>query len=682
MKTSIDELTINTLRFLAVDMVEKAKSGHPGMPMGAAPMAYTVWSRFLRFDPDHTKWPDRDRFVLSAGHGCALLYGLLHLTGYDLPMSELENFRQWGSRTPGHPEHGLAPGVEATTGPLGQGFGNAVGMAIAETSLAARFNRPGHKIVDHHTYVLCSDGDMMEGVSSEAASLAGHLKLGKLIALYDDNGISIDGSTDLAFTEDTVARFAAYGWHVQRIDDGTDLDAIERAVDEAREVADRPSFIAVRTHIGYGSPNKQDTAAAHGEPLGEDEARLTKEALGWPLEPAFHVSDEVRTHMREVASRGATERDAWHERFEAYRREFPDLGAEFERRQRGRLAEDWDADVPVFTAADGEMATREAGGKVMNALAARVPELVGGSADLAPSNKTVIDDSPSFSAEDRTGRNLRFGVREHAMGAIVNGLAYHGGFVPYGATFLVFSDYMRPPIRLAALSHLHVVHVFTHDSVGLGEDGPTHQPVEHLGALRLIPNSLVIRPADANETAAAWRIALTETSRPTLLALTRQKLPVLDPAEYPALAEGVARGAYVLAEAGDGSGHASPDGAAPSSAPDAVVVATGSEVSIALEARTLLAEEGVYVRVVSAPCLELFAEQDDAYRASVVSAGVPVVSVEAGATTGWKTYFGAGEAGALGLDRFGASAPGDVAMRELGFTAEGVAELVRRALSG
>ncbi len=679
MKTSIDELTINTLRFLAVDMVEKAKSGHPGMPMGAAPMAYTVWSRFLRFDPDHTKWPDRDRFVLSAGHGCALLYGLLHLTGYDLPMSELENFRQWGSRTPGHPEHGLAPGVEATTGPLGQGFGNAVGMAIAETSLAARFNRPGHKIVDHHTYVLCSDGDMMEGVSSEAASLAGHLKLGKLIALYDDNGISIDGSTDLAFTEDTVARFAAYGWHVQRIDDGTDLDAIERAVDEAREVADRPSFIAVRTHIGYGSPNKQDTAAAHGEPLGEDEARLTKEALGWPLEPAFHVSDEVRTHMREVASRGATERDAWHERFEAYRREFPDLGAEFERRQRGRLAEDWDADVPVFTAADGEMATREAGGKVMNALAARVPELVGGSADLAPSNKTLIDDSPSFSAEDRVGRNLRFGVREHAMGTIVNGMAYHGGFVPYGATFLIFSDYMRPPIRLAALSHLHVIHVFTHDSVGLGEDGPTHQPVEQLGGLRLMPNSILIRPADPNETAAAWRIALTEASRPVLLALTRQKLPVLDPAEYPALAEGVARGAYVLAEAG-GSGEA-PGGVASGSVPDAVVVATGSEVSIALEARTLLAEEVVHVRVVSAPCLELFAEQDAAYRASVLPPGVPVVSVEAGATTGWKTYFGAGEAGALGLDRFGASAPGDVAMRELGFTAASVVERVRRALS-
>ncbi len=682
MHTSIDELTIDTLRFLAVDMVEKANSGHPGMPMGAAPMAYAVWSRFLRFDPDHPKWPDRDRFVLSAGHGCALLYGLLHVAGYDLPMSELEDFRQWGSRTPGHPEYGLTPGVEATTGPLGQGISNAVGMAIAEASLAARFNRPGHEIVGHHTYVICSDGDLMEGVASEAASLAGHLKLGKLIALYDDNGISIDGSTDLAFTEDTVARFAAYGWHVQRVEDGTDVEAIARAVEEARAASGAPSLIAIRTQIGYGSPNKQDTAAAHGEPLGEDEVRLTKEALGWPLEPAFHVPEEVRAHMGEAAARGAAERIAWHERFEAYRREFPELGAEFERRQRGHLPEDWDEDVPAFTAADGAMATREAGGKVVNALAARVPELVGGSADLAPSNKTVIDDSPSFSAEDRTGRNLRFGVREHAMGAIVNGLAYHGGFVPYGATFLVFSDYMRPPIRLAALSHLHVVHVFTHDSVGLGEDGPTHQPVEHLGALRLIPNSLVIRPADANETAAAWRIALTETSRPTLLALTRQKLPVLDPAEYPALAEGVARGAYVLAEAGDGSGHASPDGAAPSSAPDAVVVATGSEVSIALEARTLLAEEGVYVRVVSAPCLELFAEQDDAYRASVVSAGVPVVSVEAGATTGWKTYFGAGEAGALGLDRFGASAPGDVAMRELGFTAEGVAELVRRALSG
>jgi transketolase len=662
-------VSINTLRFLAVDMVQQANSGHPGMPMGAAPTAYAVWDRLLNFDPAHPKWPDRDRFVLSGGHGCALLYALLHLTGYDLSIDEIRAFRQWGSKTPGHPEFGLTPGVEATTGPLGQGIANAVGMAIAEASLAAHYNRPSHTIVDHRTYAMCGDGDLMEGVSAEAASLAGHLRLGKLTVLYDDNHISIEGSTELAFTEDVVARFAAYGWHVQRVDDGNDLDAITAAIQAAHAESARPSFIAVRTHIGFGSPNKQDTASAHGEPLGADEVRLTKEALGWPVEPAFHIPAEAHARFGEAAARGAAARAQWHERFEAYRRQFPELGAEFERRQRGKLPQGWDADAPLFRAADGAIATREAGGKIMNAIAARVPELMGGSADLAPSTKTWLDDEGAFTGDDRTGRNLHFGVREHAMGAVVNGMAYHGGFVPYGATFLAFSDYMRPPIRLAALSHLHVIHVFTHDSVGLGEDGPTHQAVEHLAALRLIPNTLVVRPADANETAAAWRIALTRDTRPTLLALSRQKLPVLDPEAYPALAEGVARGAYVLADA---------DGDKP--LPDAVIIATGSEVHLALQARDDLAREGIHARVVSAPCLEIFAEQDSAYRELVVPPDVPVVSVEAGVTTGWRAHGTAG-ATAIGIDRFGASAPGDVAMRELGFTAERVAEAVRLSAS-
>lgn len=661
------ETSINTLRFLSVDMVQKAKSGHPGMPMGAAPMAFSLWDGFLRFDPAHPRWPDRDRFVLSAGHGCALLYSLLHLTGYDLPIEELQAFRQWGSRTPGHPEYGLTPGVEATTGPLGQGFGNAVGMAIAEASLAARFNRPGHEIVDHYTYAICGDGDLMEGVSAEAASLAGHLGLGKLIVLFDDNHISIEGSTDLAFTEDIVARFAAYGWDIARVEDGTDVEAISSAIGAARAVSDRPSLIAVRTHIGHGSPAKQDSASAHGEPLGEDEVRRTKEALGWPPEPAFHIPDEARIRFEQAAARGAGIRAEWHERFEAYRQEFPGLGAEYERRMRGKLPQGWDDDIPVFTAADKAIATREAGGKIMNALAPRVPELMGGSADLAPSTKTWLDDLGAFTREDRAGRNIHFGVREHAMGTIVNGMAYHGGFIPFGATFLTFSDYMRPPIRLAALSHLHVVHVFTHDSIGLGEDGPTHQAVEHLAALRVIPNARVIRPADANETAAAWRIAMTQSSRPTLLALSRQKLPVLDPAEYPSVMDGPKRGAYVLAPEEPAGGS-----------PDVVMIATGSEVSLALEARRALQGEGLSVRVVSAPCLELFAQQDEEYRVRVIPPGIPWVSVEAGVTTGWRTYFDPGEF-VMGLDRFGASAPGDTAMRELGFTVDAVVDRVRAA---
>ncbi len=663
LERDMDTLAIDTIRFLAVDMVQAAGSGHPGMPLGAAPMAYTLWDRFLRFDPTDPEWPDRDRFVLSAGHGCALLYALLHLTGYDLPMEELRRFRQWGSRTPGHPERLRTPGVEASTGPLGQGVGNAVGMAIAESSLAARFNRPGHDLIDHCTYALCSDGDLMEGVSSEAASLAGHLGLGKLIMLYDDNGVSIEGGTSLAFTEDRVARFAAYGWHVQTVRDGNDLGAIASAIEAARAETDRPSFIAVSTHIGYGSPNRQDTAAAHGEPLGVEEVRLTKAALGWPVEPAFLVPAPALAHMRCALVRGAALNSGWRDRLEAYRAEFPDEAAEFERRVRSESPSGWDADMPVFSDTGTGIATRDAGGEVMNAIASRVPELIGGSADLAPSTKTWLKDFPAFSVADRTGRNIHFGVREHAMGAIVNGMACHGGIVPFGSTFLIFSDYMRPPIRLAALSGLRVIHVFTHDSIGLGEDGPTHQAVEQLLGLRSIPGVVVIRPADANETAAAWRVAMGQTQRPVLLALTRQKVPVLDPAVFPMVADGVPRGAYVLA--GDGGG-----------APDAIVVATGSEVHLALGARQTLGREGLNVAVVSAPCLALFTEQPQEYRDSVVPSGIPVVSVEAGVTLGWRAYLGEGS-GAIGVDMFGASAPGETVLREFGFTVEAVAAKVR-----
>ncbi len=665
MTTPLDQLSIDTLRFLAVDMVQKAKSGHPGMPMGAAPIAYTMWDRFLCFDPSEPAWPDRDRFVLSAGHGCALLYGLLHLTGYDLPAEELRAFRQWGSRTPGHPEFGMTPGVEATTGPLGQGIANAVGMAIAEESLAARFNRPGHTIVDHRTYVLCGDGDLMEGVAAEAVSLAGHLRLGKLTLVYDDNHITIEGSTDFAFSEDVPARFAACGWHVQSVGDGTDVAAIETALAAAQAVTGAPSLIAVRTSIGFGSPNKQDTASAHGEPLGEEEVRRTKEALGWPLEPTFLVPDEARERFAEAGARGTKAHGQWRARFQTYRAEHPELAEEFERRMSGELPGGWEALRPAFPADAGAMATRDAGGAILNALAAAVPELVGGSADLAPSTKAFLTDEPSFSATDRSGRNLHFGVREHAMGAVMNGMAYHGGFVPFGSTFLIFSDYLRPALRLAALGGLHVIHVFTHDSVGLGEDGPTHQAVEHLASLRAIPDLLVIRPADANETAAAWRVALAQRSRPVCLALSRQKLPVLDPTRYLQVAEGVARGGYVLAGPTD-------------AAPDVVLVASGSEVALALEAQVALEARGTHARVVSMVCVELFAEQTAEYRAAVVPPGVPVVSVEAGVTQGWKTYLGEG-AVAVGIDRFGASAPGDTVMSELGMTVEAVLSAVRVA---
>lgn len=651
---------VNTVRFLAVDGVQKANSGHPGAPMGAAPMAYVLWTRFLKHNPADPTWSDRDRFVLSAGHASMLLYSLLHLTGYDLPMSELQQFRQWGSMTPGHPEYGHAPGVETTTGPLGQGFAMGVGMALAEAHLAATFNRPGHTIVDHFTYALVSDGDLMEGVASEAASLAGHLKLGKLIYLYDDNHISIDGSTDLAFTEDRMARFRAYGWHTQTVVDGNDLDAIEAAIRAAQAEAERPSIIAVRTIIGFGSPNKANTAGVHGEPLGVDEVRLTKQNLGWPSDAAFLVPDDVLAHFREALSAGAAAQRHWQARFDAYAAEYPDLAAEWRRRAAGELPAGWDADLPRYEPSAKGEATRNVSGAVINALAPRLPELIGGSADLAPSNKTLIKGTGNFAAGAYGNRNLRFGVREHAMGAIANGMILHGGVRPYVATFLVFSDYMRPAIRLAALMGVAPIYIFTHDSIGLGEDGPTHQPVEQLAALRAIPNLVVLRPADAKETVAAWRLALQERRRPTALALTRQNVPTLagtsdDPAE------GVGRGGYVIA-----------DWTQAGSQERVILIGSGSEVQLALAARARLAEKNVAARVVSLPSWELFDAQPAAYREAVLPPDVAArVAVEAGVPLGWERYTGCRGA-IVGIDRFGASAPYQTVYEKLGVTAEAV----------
>jgi transketolase len=664
---SVDTLCINTLRFLAVDAVQKANSGHPGLPMGAAPMAYTLWDRFMKFNPKDPKWPNRDRFVLSAGHGSALLYALLHMTGYDLPLEQIKNFRQWGSTTPGHPEHDVAPGVEATTGPLGQGLGNSVGMAIAEAALVARFNRPGFDIVDHHTYVLAGDGDLMEGISSEAASLAGHLKLGKLIVLYDNNHISIEGNTELAFTEDRVGRFAAFGWHTQSVEDGNDVEAVAAAIKAAQNETDRPSFISVRTHIGYGSPHKQDSASAHGEPLGEDEVKLTKANLGWPPEPAFYVPEEAQQHMGRAVAKGKEYHGEWKKLFQAYVDEYPELANEFQRVMGGELVDEWDADIPWFKAEDGPMATRAASGKVLNAIAKKAPELMGGSADLAPSNKTLIADSGSFSAEDPSARNLHFGVREHGMGAILNGMALHGGVVPYGATFLIFSDYMRPPIRLAAMSGLPVIYVFTHDSIAVGEDGPTHQPVEQIVGLRSVPGLTVIRPADANETAAAWKIAMSRCNDPTALICSRQKLPILDPGEYPQVADGLSRGAYVLAEAENAA------------TPAVILVATGSEVHLALAAHKKLLEEKIQTRVVSFPSWDLFAGQPEKYRKGVFPENIPVLAIEAGVSLGWQTYIGNG-IDVISVDKFGASAPGKVVMEKYGFTVENVVDHVRELM--
>lgn len=662
MNTPIDGQCITTIRMLAADMVEQANSGHPGLPLGAAPMAYVLWTRFLKHNPADPAWPNRDRFLLSAGHGSALLYALLHLAGYELPLEELKHFRQWESMTPGHPEADCAPGVEVTTGPLGQGFAMGVGMAIAERHLATRYAEHAPGLVDHYTYAICSDGDLMEGVASEAASLAGHLKLGKLVYLYDDNHISIDGSTELAFTEEVGRRFESYGWQVLRVDDGNDLAAIEAAIREAREESGRPSLIAVRTHIGFGSP-KQDDAGVHGSPLGAEALKATKAFYGWPQEPRFHVPDEVRAHFAAMQERWREAEEGWLALFEEFKLSQPDRAEAYEMEIEGRLPDDWEEAIPIFSPGEA-MATRKASGTVINAIAPVLPNFMGGSADLAPSNNTLIRESADFEAETTAGRNIRFGVREHAMGGIVNGMARHGGMLPYGATFHIFSDYMRPAIRIAALMRARSVFVFTHDSVGLGEDGPTHQPIEQLASLRAMPNLTVLRPADANETAAAWHVAL-EHEGPTALALTRQGVPVLDPERFP-LFDGVRRGAYVLSDC---------EGAA-----ELLLIGTGSEVHLLLMAQERLAGEGVAARVVSMPSWELFAEQSPEYRDAVLPPSCTArLAVEAGATFGWERWVG--DRGAvIGIDRFGASAPGQELLAHFGFTVEHICERARDLL--
>ena len=659
----LDQLCINTIRTLAMDAVQQADSGHPGTPMALAPLAYVLWQRHLKYNPANPDWLDRDRFVLSAGHACMLLYSVLYLSGYDLTLDDIKQFRQWGSRTPGHSEHGVTPGVEATTGPLGQGVGNAVGMAIAEAQLAALFNRPGHSVIDHHTYFLASDGDLMEGVSHEACSLAGHLKLGKLIGFYDDNHITIDGSTDLAFSDNTTRRFESYGWQVQRIPDGNDLDAIDAAIDQAKRLTERPSLIIVRTHIGWGSPHKQDSAEAHGAPLGADEVKATKQNLGWPSLEPFYVPEEALEHWRRARDRGARLEADWRKRWDKYRAANADLATELERRLAGRLPAGWDASLPVFGATDAQ-ATRAASGKAINAIAPKLPELIGGSADLTGSNNTEIKGGGVFSGTERSGRNFHFGVREHGMGAALNGIALHGGFIPFGGTFLIFSDYMRPSIRLAALTHLKPIYVFTHDSIGLGEDGPTHQPIEQLAALRAIPNMTVIRPSDPTEVVEAWRAAITHRDGPVALILTRQKVAVVDRSRY-APAAGLHQGGYVLAD--------SPN-------PDVVLMATGSEVELILRAYEQLKADGRRPRAVSMPCLEYFAKQSDGYRNSVLPPGVPRIAVEAASPQSWYRWVPEGNGVIMGIDRFGESAPYQRIYKEFGLTVDAVVAQARRLL--
>ncbi|HTP88194.1 MAG TPA: transketolase [Bryobacteraceae bacterium] len=674
----LEDLCINTIRILSADAVQNANSGHPGMPMGAAAMACTLWSRFLKYNPKNPKWFDRDRFVLSAGHGSMLLYSLLHLTGYDLSLDDLKSFRKWGSRTPGHPERGHTPGVETTTGPLGQGFGNAVGMAIAEAYLAAKYNRPGHEIVDHYTYAICGDGDLMEGVCLEAASLAGHLKLGRLICLYDNNHISLAGGTDLVFTEDVAKRFEAQGWHTLNVADGNDTEEVANAIQAAQTERRRPSLILVRTHIGFGSPKKQDTFGAHGSPLGEEELQAAKKALGWPTVDKFFLPEAAVAEFRKAVPAGAREEAAWAKKFEAYRKDFPKEAAEFETSMRGELPADWAADLPKWKPADKAMATRVAGGEVLNALAKRVPNIVGGSADLNPSTNTALKGLGDFQPPEAggpgvpgavggvwgyAGQNVAFGVREHVMGSAVNGMAAHGGVFPFTATFFTFSDYMKPAIRLGALSRLKAVYVFTHDSVGVGEDGPTHEPIEHLAGARSIPNLVVIRPADATETAEAWAFAA-QHDGPTLLALTRQNVPHLD--RSGAKEAAVNRGAYVLSDA--------------SGTPDVILIGTGSEVSLCVKAQAKLKESGVNARVVSMPSWELFGAQDAAYRESVLPPAVRKrVTVEAASPFGWERW--AGDEGAIvGINRYGASAPGEEIFQHLGLTPENVAATALRVL--
>jgi transketolase len=665
------QLAVDTIRTLSIDGVQQANSGHPGAPMGAAAMAYVLWTRFLHHSPTRPDWFDRDRFVLSAGHASMLLYSLLHLTGYDLSLDELKHFRQLGSHTPGHPEYGLTPGVEATTGPLGQGFANAVGMAIAERRLAAEFNRDGQAIVDHWTYGICSDGDLQEGIASEAASLAGHLRLGKLVFLYDDNHIQLDGPTSMAWSEDVVARFDAYGWHTQRVADGNDLEAIEAAIAAARK-DDRPSIIAVHTHIGFGSPNRQDTQKSHGAPLGPEEVRLTKEAYGWDPDLTFSIPDTALALFRAAVPAGEALAADWDRRLEAYGTAHPELAAELRRRISGELPDDWDAALPVYPDGADGLATRNVSQNVLQVLKDSLPELFGGAADLSESNLTDLKGTGELSATD-AGRNIRFGVREHAMGGIANGIAYHGGFLPYVATFLTFSDYMRGSVRIAALTGLHVVYVWTHDSIGLGEDGPTHQPVEHYAALRAMPNLTFLRPGDPNEAVAAWQVAVEEHHGPVALALTRQKLPVL-PGSATRARDGVARGGYVLAEATDAEGHPT--------APDVILIATGSELSLAMDARAELTSEGIRARVVSLPCWERFAAAPRAYRDEVLPpTEVRRVSIEAGVSMGWDRWVGT-EGAIIAIDRYGASAPANQLFPAFGFTAAHVASVARRVMIG
>jgi transketolase len=657
----LDRLCIDTIRTLSMDAVQKADSGHPGTPMALAPAAYVLWTRFLRYDPKEPLWPDRDRFVLSCGHASMLLYSVLHLTGYAVSLGDIKQFRQLGSSTPGHPERGFTPGVEVTTGPLGQGVGNAVGMAIAERLLSTRFNRPGHAVVDHRTWAFASDGDLMEGVASEAASLAGHLKLGKLNLLYDDNHITIEGNTALAFDEDVEGRFRAYGWHVTRVTDANDLDALDGAFREAQAETDRPSLVISRSHIGYPAPHKMDTADAHGSPLGEEEVRETKEILGWDPDAHFAVPPDALARWREAGRKQAETRKDWERRFEAYGRAFPELAREFHDAMDGKLPAGWDAAIPSFSPAstkDGKLATRKASGKTLNAIAKAYPALAGGSADLAPSTDTLIAGESDFEAQT-SGRNFHWGVREHAMGAALNGMAAHGGVRPFGATFFIFSDYMRPSVRLAALSDLPVIYVWTHDSIGLGEDGPTHQTIEHLASFRAMPGVVLIRPADANETAQAWRAAIAHTEGPVGLVLTRQNVPILDPAKY-GKAMRVDRGGYVLSEAANGR-------------PKVILIASGSEVSVALGAQEILARQKIGVRVVSMPSTWLFDRQPKSYRDRVLPPEIGArVSIEAGSTFGWDRYVGP-RGIAIGIDQFGTSAPGAVNMKEAGFTPEHVA---------
>ncbi len=659
--TDLEKRAINTIRFLAVDAIQKAKSGHPGLPMGAAPMTYVLWHDFLKHNPKNPKWPDRDRFVLSAGHGSMMLYALLYLTGYkDVTMDQLKSFRQWGSLTPGHPEWGVTPGVEATTGPLGQGISNAVGMAIAERFLGAKYNKDEYKLMDHYTYVLASDGDLMEGVASEAASIAGHQKLGKLIVLYDDNKISLAAPTSASFTEDVAKRFEAYGWQILRVEDGNeDLDAIRNAIKEAQSDVERPTLIMVRTTIGYGSPKKAGTPAAHGSPLGEDEVKAAKENLGWPTEPDFYVPEDVLNHFREAVEKGEKAENEWNNTLNKYKEKYPDEGAEWDRIWEGKLPDGWEKSLPQFKPEDGPLPTRKASGAIINAIASVVPNFIGGAADLEPSTNTYMKDMGDQGADNPTGRNIRFGVREHGMGAIVNGIAYHGGLIPFGSTFLVFSDYMRGSIRVSALAGLHTIWVLSHDSVWLGEDGPTHQPVEHLASLRAIPNLVVIRAADANEMVEAWKVAM-QCKGPVVLTLSRHGLPILDRSVY-ASAENLKKGAYVLKDADGGK-------------PDLILIATGSEVSVAIEAAKIIEDKGVKVRIVSMPSWELFDKQDQSYKDEVLPPDIKErVVVETGSSMGWCKY--TGEKGiVISQDRFGASAPYKVLLEKFGFTPEQIAE--------